>query len=108
MHPETTVDLAEIQPEALYTGTRQIEITPLVGRPVEQGHYVETIRLARYDKIVSVTTGTVGPLDGDVTFSIARTTELAEVAFTNELDALRRDGWELAQAELPATEEAPF
>jgi hypothetical protein len=105
---DATVDLAEIQPNALITGTRQIAIAPIAGQVVEQGFYVESIRLARYGSIVTVTLPAAGPLDGDVRPFIGADEEAAEVYLVRMRETLRRDGWDLTEVELPANPEAPF
>jgi hypothetical protein len=102
------VEFTEILPTAQLTGTRQTAIAPLAGRPVEQGYYVETVYLTRYDKIVILSTTNVGPIEGDVRHWIAEDTDRAEVIFANESDALRRDGWELAEVFVNDTAKAPF
>lgn len=100
------VELAEIQPDALMTGTRPLDLTPIAGRVAEP--LTETVRLARYGSIVTVTVVGVGPLDGDVRPFIGADDEAAEVHFIRMRETLRRDGWAMADVPLISAEPAPF
>jgi hypothetical protein len=106
MKPETTVDLSEIQPDALITGTRPLELTPIAGKPAET--LTEHLRLARYDKIVTIVVHEVGLLGGDLRPFIGADAEAAEVHFIRVREELRRDGWNLTEVPTATTEHAPF
>lgn len=108
------VELEQIKPDALLVGTRNAWVPPAAGQPEESGYVTETVRLTRYDKMVTLTLMAAEPWEGDVRLTVADDAETAEVAFSNEAEALRRDGWTLREADPwevadPAeTEGAPF
>lgn len=94
MQPEaSTVEFSEIQPDALIVGTRSLELAPIAGQVAKP--VTESIRLARYGSIVTVTIVGTGPLDGDVRPFIGADAEAAEVHFIRNREELRRDGWKL-------------
>lgn len=101
MQPETA-EFSDIQPDTLITATRPLTITPIAGRPATTGELTETARLSRYGTIVAFTTSEMSEAYGDLAFGIHADADAAGVAFANLADTLRRDGWTLTVAKLPA------
>lgn len=95
MSDVTTTDLdSATQVDAELRGHRETTSAGLHG---STGYLRETLRLARRGSLVMLTVITTGDLKGNVSTVASVNSEAAEVAFLNEAEALRRDGWQLRE-----------
>ena len=109
----STVEMAEIEPDAMVVMTRVTPMVPLAGQPATLGNVRETLHMTRYGMTVTVTIIGAAPFTGDIIVHPHESTEAAEVDFVNIREQYRRDGWTVREPDpwevpAPVAEVAPF